>query len=151
MLAVDADQRFEIEAAAMRLLSQTEQTFAQLKKKLLAKGFEPGQVIEVLQGLETQNLLSDKRFTEQYLLFRTQKGFGPLRITQELREKGVDENLLENVIDEISPDWSSIMQKALEKKFGQTPALNFNDQAKRARFLEYRGFPASLIRKTIFD
>ena len=151
MLAVDADQGFEIEAAAIRLLSQTEQTFAQLKKKLMAKGFEPDQVLEVLQGLEAQNLLSDKRFTEQYLLFRTQKGFGPLRITQELREKGVDENLLENVIDEISPDWSSIMQKALEKKFGHTPALNFNDQAKRARFLEYRGFPSGLIRKIIFD
>ena len=151
MLAVDADQRFEIEAAAMRLLSQTEQTFAQLKKKLMAKGFEPDQVLEVLQDLEAQNLLSDKRFTEQYLQFRTQKGFGPLRIIQELREKGVDENLLENVIDEISPDWFAIMQKALEKKFGHTPVLNFNDQAKRARFLEYRGFPSSLIRKVVFD
>ena len=151
MLAVDADQKLDIEAAAIRLLSQTEQTFFQLKKKLLAKGFELDQVIDVLNNLESQNLLSDKRFAEQYLSFRSQKGFGPLRITQELREKGVDDNLLDSVIADASPDWSAIMQTALQKKFGATRALSYKDQAKRARFLEYRGFPASLISQFVFD
>ncbi|MEJ2213236.1 MAG: regulatory protein RecX [Gammaproteobacteria bacterium] len=151
MLAVDADQKLDIEAAAIRLLSQTEQTFFQLKKKLLAKGFEPDQVIDVLNALESQNLLSDKRFAEQYLSFRSRKGFGPLRITQELREKGVDENLLDSVIADACPDWSAIMQTALQKKFGATRARNYKDQAKRARFLESRGFPASLISQFVFD
>ena len=49
------------------------------------------------------------------------------------------------------PDWSAIMQTALQKKFGATRALSYKDQAKRARFLEYRGFPASLISQFVFD
>jgi regulatory protein len=151
MLAIEADQKLDIEAAAIRLLSQSEQTFAQLNKKLLAKGFEPDQVVEVLQDLQAQNLVSDERFAEQYLSFRSQKGFGPLRITRELSEKGVEENLVDAVFSEACIDWTAIMRNALHKKFGQSPALNFSDQAKRARFLEYRGFPSSLIRKIIFD
>ena len=151
MLAIEADQKLDIEAAAIRLLSHSEQTYAQLNKKLLARGFEPDQVVEVLKDLQAQNLISDKRFAEQYLSFRSQKGFGPLRISRELHEKGVGESLVDVVFSEACIDWMEIMLNALDKKFGDAPALNFNDQARRARFLEYRGFPSSLIRKIIFD
>jgi regulatory protein len=112
MLALEADQKLDIESAAIRLLSQSEQTLAQLNKKLLAKGFEPDQIVEVLHDLQAQNLVSDERFAEQYLSFRTQKGFGPLRITRELSEKGVEENLIDVVFSEACIDWNAVMRNA---------------------------------------
>lgn len=152
MLAAEAaTELLDIETAAVRLLSQNEHSVAQLTKKLCAKGFDEEPVQQVLADLVERNLLSDRRFAEQYLSFRSQKGFGPVRIAQEMREKGIDESLVDEVFSESEPDWESLLVRALRKKFGLSPVLNYNDRAKRARFLEYRGFPVSMIRKKLFD
>lgn len=135
----------------MRLLSQVEHTARQLKLKLLKKGFEPDQIDRVLSELSRQNLLSDERFAEQYIAMRAARGFGPVRIEQEMREKGVSEALITQVMTSYAENWSEIMARALYKKFGGAPVINFSERARRARFLEYRGFPGYLIRQQLFE
>ena len=151
LLATDLEQRADIELAAVRILSQCEHTARQLRHKLLKKGFVIEDIDAVLADLSNQNLLSDERFAEQYVVSRINKGFGPVRIAQEMRDKGVAEQLLETSLEDYSEQWPAIMAKALHKKFGSAPVLNFNERAKRARFLEYRGFPAALIRQQLFN
>ena len=48
----------------------------------------------MLDELEQENLLSDARYTEAYIRQRGARGYGPDRIRQELRQKGVDGCLL---------------------------------------------------------
>jgi SOS response regulatory protein OraA/RecX len=84
-----ADEKFDIEQAAIRLLSVTEHTTLQLQRKLQKKGFDAEEVAEVLADLAGRKLLSDERFASQYLVMRSARGYGPLRIAQEMREKGV--------------------------------------------------------------
>ncbi len=151
MFATELEQRTEIEQAAVRILSQSEQTVRQMRTKLLKRGFDAEEVEIVLQDLQHQNLLSDERFSEQYVAFRINRGFGPVRIEQEMREKGVADDLAEQALDVYSEQWSDVMAKVLDKKFGGSPVLNFAERARRARFLEYRGFPASLIRRQLFN
>ena len=150
MVTTELDQRNEIEQAAIRILSQFEHTVRQLKTKLLKKGFAVDDVDEVLKDLQQQNLVSDERFAQEYVVSRLNKGFGPVRIAQEMRDKGVSENLVDNTLDEFYEQWPEIMDKALVKKFGGTSVLNFAERARRARFLEYRGFPSYLIRQRLF-
>jgi len=147
----DADQHREIEFSAMRLLSQREHTVRQLRRKLLARDYSAEDVDAVLQDLESQNLLSDTRFAEQYLASRMNKGYGPVRIRQELREKGVAEEVIEPQMEAVADLWQDVMIKSLYKKFGNTAVLNYSDRARRARFLEYRGFPLSMIRQQLFN
>ena len=151
MLAAETDQLLDIEQAAMRLLAQNEHTVRQLKTKLRKKDFDAEAIEAVLQDLQQRNLLSDERFAEQYLLMRSRKGFGPVRIEQEMHEKGVSDSLIAIAMDDADIDWREQMQDVLKKKYGSGSPLNYEERARRARFLEYRGFPAVLIRKSLFD
>jgi regulatory protein len=151
LLATETDQMLDIEQAAMRLLAQNEHTVRQVKTKLSKKGFDRESVDVVLDDLQQRDLLSDERFAEQYLLMRSRKGFGPVRIEQEMYEKGVGDGLIRLAMDEADIDWRELLTETLQKKYGAGAALNYEDRARRARFLEYRGFPASLIRKVLFD
>lgn len=151
MLAAETDQLLDIEQAAMRLLAQNEHTVRQLTTKLRKKDFDAEAIQTVLQDLQQRNLLSDERFAEQYLLMRSRKGFGPVRIAQEMHEKGVGDSLVAETMDAADIDWRALLRETLQKKYGSGAVLNYEERARRARFLEYRGFPAALIRKSLFD
>lgn len=146
-VALDA----EIEQAAIRLLSYREHTAWELLQKLQKKGYRRSDIETVLQDLKQQKLLNDQRYAEQYIFQRSTKGYGPVRIRQELRDKGVSGEMIDDGLVAYEDAWSDIMGQSLHKKFGNTPVLNYSDRAKRARFLEYRGFPSALIRQRLFD
>lgn len=142
---------FEVEAAAMRLLARTELSVQLLRKKLRNKGFDTDLIDQVLDDLQQRNLLSDERFAEQYFDMRTRKGYGPLRIAAELREKGIHDSLANAVMEQPSSFWRELMDEVLQKKFGTGIGEDYNAVAKQGRFLEYRGFPVSLIRDRLFS
>ncbi|MBT8439329.1 MAG: recombination regulator RecX, partial [Gammaproteobacteria bacterium] len=101
--------------------------------------------------LQQRNLLSDERFAEQYLQMRSRKGFGPVRIEQEMHEKGVGDSLIAITMDDADINWYELMLETLQKKYGSGSASDYKERARRARFLEYRGFAAAMIGKTLFD
>ena len=108
-------------------------------------------VDEVLEGLIQQRLLSDDRFTEQYLLSRQRRGFGPVRIRVELRERGVDGGLIDSHLDDQHECWQECLQQAHDKKFGRASPADIKEKARRSRFLEYRGFTGEQIRHFFRD
>ena len=40
-----------------------------------------------IKKLEEEGLINNKRFAEQYIYSRSQKGYGPFRIEQELKQR----------------------------------------------------------------
>jgi len=105
----------------------------------------------VLDALAAQGLQSDPRFTEQYVQQRRRKGYGPLRIGAELQERGIPADLAEAWLDPRDPDWREQLREVARGKFGDAPPADRREMARRARFLEYRGFPAELIRRLLLD
>lgn len=95
-------------AAAIRLLSRREHSAAELRKKLLAKEWSPEEVDELLPGLQQQGFQSDQRFAESYTRMRSNKGYGPLRIDNELRERGVAESIRRECLRQAEQDWWQI-------------------------------------------
>jgi regulatory protein len=142
-------QAKEIRRKAMDLLSRREHSVAELRRKLFDKGYDKAAVDEQLQKLERENLLSDRRFAESYVNYRSKKGFGPLRIKQELKEKGVSESLLLEYLDN-TEFWRNLARAVREKRFGSTPPRDYKDKAKQLRFLQYRGFSNDHLR-WLFD
>lgn len=82
---------------------------------------------------------------ELYVAERLRKGFGPLRIRQELRERGIPDALVDPHLEQSAREWLALMAAVHDKKFGTGPGGDRRELARRARFLEYRGFPADLI------
>lgn len=127
------------------MLASREHSASELRIKLLKRGFEAESVERVLAGLADRNLLSEARFVEDYVDARMRKGFGPLRIHAELRERGVDDRLIGSQLDRDEEIWMALLNEVYNKKFGEHPASGRAELARRARFLEYRGFTAEQV------
>ena len=141
----------DIEQTAVRLLATREHSRAELRRKLLARGGEAAVVEGVLDALAQRRLQSDARYAEQYVAQRAARGYGPARICAELRERGIDDDVIADWLDERDPVWKDRLAEVARKRFGAAGPADFRDRARRARFLEYRGFGAELIRRVLFS
>lgn len=130
---------------ALRLLASREHSRWELERKLLARGYEAAVLAGVLDALTETGLLSDERMAEAYVAGRLRKGFGPLRLRQELRERGLDDDLIGPCLDRSASDWLELMTRVAARKFGPGRVTDRKELARRARFLEYRGFPPDLV------
>ncbi len=132
----------DLRLQAMNLLARREHLRQELALKLSKRfGAEAAdEIAVVLDELEGEDLLSDKRFTESYIRQRVGKGYGPDRIRQELRQKGVDGESLEIALEDADVDWVAQAAEVRLKKFGSSSPTDFKEKARQMRFLNYRGF-----------
>lgn len=130
--------------AALGLLARREHSAKELGGKLHSRGFEPELVERVLSRLAAERLQSDERFAEVYLRQRSEKGHGPERIRAELRERGIDDQLISarfrQAEDDGEVDWFELAAMTYAKKYGRRPIEDLKERAKRQRFMQYRGF-----------
>jgi len=134
-----------VRGEALALLARREHSRRELARKLAARGHDPADIGRALDELGTSGLLSDARMAELYVAERLAKGFGPLRVRQELRERGLADELADPLLDLPAHDWFARMAQVAAKKYGPNPPSDPKERARRARFLEYRGFSADLI------
>ena len=139
----------------MGLLAKREHSAAELRGKLIARGFSHEVCEAVISRLVDERLQSDERYTEAYLRQRSGKGYGPQRIRAELRERGVDEQLVScefrRAEDEGEIDWFQCAADAYAKKYGDRPVEDMKERAKRMRFMQYRGFSHEQIAAVMGD
>ncbi len=131
--------------AAMNLLAQREFSRKELFRKLGHLSQDNELIEEVLNRLECDRLLSDDRFVEGFIRSRIQKGHGPMRISQDLRQKGVDSEAISLALEAADADWYELAENARIKKFGETAPSEPKEKARQIRFLQYRGFPAGVV------
>ena len=99
---------------------------------------------DVIAELVQKRLQSDSRFTESLVRSRSQRGYGALRIRQELMLKGVSESVERDLA---GVDWNERILRAYDKKFGREPyPETLQERARRERFLRQRGFSGDQIR-----
>ncbi len=132
---------------AIAALARREHSELEMRRKLKQKGFSDDDIDHSIRQLTENNLLSDERFTESYINMRRQRGYGPVRIAQELRERGVDEALADEYLDRNNPEWRRLMRQQYAKKYGHELAEDYAEKAKRARYLQARGFPLDWVFK----
>lgn len=136
-----------LERLALKLLAIRDHSRLELSRKLAARGFEPLAVESLLTRLVAAGALNESRLAEHYAAERAGKGFGPLRIRAELREKGLPDALIEPQLRSLEGEWSDHLAALSERRFGPNPPTERADYAKRGRFLEQRGFPPEMIRR----
>jgi regulatory protein len=120
-----------------------------LRRKLRQKGYAEAEIDETLAELMQGGWLSDDRFAESYLRVRVEKGYGPLRIQAELKERGLDDDLIASLLKECAVDWKEQAITARRKHFGACLPGDFKERARQARFLQQRGFSADQVRAAL--
>jgi regulatory protein len=139
-----SDNVVELRARALRLLARREHTRQELDRKLLPHAASSEELKGLLAGLQQKNQLSEERFAEERARQLSRK-YGAARIRQDLKAKGVSEELIERV----SPaDELERARAILERKY-RVPASSREERAKRMRFLQSRGFSSEIIFKLL--
>ena len=149
-MARDNDSAAQAHYSAVALLVGREHSAAELQRKLSAKGYDENSIAQVIQELQSRGLQSDERFAEAYVRSRQMRGYGPQRIQHQLRERGVSEALIREMIDAQADEWSELIVRVRVKRFGEEAPEDYKAQAKQMRFLQYRGFSHEQIR-ALFD
>jgi regulatory protein len=139
----------DIRRTAMDLLARREHSLRELDNKLTHRFGKNPLIYPELERLRDERLQSDERFAEAYLFSRAQRFQGPQRIRAELRERGINDTVLEAAFRTSAIDWLSNLEKLAASKFGNSPAADFKEKAKRMRFLQYRGFDVEMINELI--
>lgn len=135
---------------AMRWLARREYSIFELEQRLLAKGHPEPEVAGTLEALKEKGLVSDQRFAESLVRSRVERGYGPVKIAHELRAKGVDETLVEAVLEPDTEYWVARLLEVWEKRFGAAPG-DYREWARQARGLQSRGFTAEQVRRVVPD
>lgn len=131
---------------ALKLLTRREHSVWELRNKLKQKGYSSSELHDAIVECQRLAYQSDERFTAQVCRARINQGYGPIRIQQELSAKGIEEALIEQILEqETEVSWIERAQIVLRKKIVSYVSLSWEDQQKLKRFLLYRGFPASII------
>lgn len=148
----EEDRRYRLALdRAVRLLAQREHSMRELIAKLAAKGVDAATAGLVVDDLRGRGLQSDLRFAEAFVHSRIGRGHGPVRIRQELAQRGIARELADEALDGCAERWLELAEAARRKKFGDAPPADRGDWARQARFLTGRGFPAELIRRVLGD
>lgn len=142
---------------ALRLLARREYSRAELVGRLSAKAHGMDAIAECLDALAEQGLQSDARFAESFLRSRIMRGQGPMKIRQELSQRGIERELIRTVFAEAQggeqggqgeADWFTMACETLARRFsgpGDTP----RERARRERFLVGRGFDFDQVRHAL--
>jgi len=136
--------------SAIYSLAMREHSRQELHKKLIQKEYsEDVDLNKLLDELEECGYQSDQRFTESFIRYRVSRGQGKVKISNDLKMRGVSASLINKSIQQADADWFALARQLREKKYGENIPDDYKERAKQMRFLSSRGFDAEMIRYAI--
>ncbi|HYR06980.1 MAG TPA: regulatory protein RecX [Longimicrobium sp.] len=144
------DRGWQAREAALRLLAVRPRSAAELLRRLRMKGYEPEIGEEVIARLRDLGMIDDAAFAGMLVRDRVRlKPQGARRLANELRAKGVDEEIAHTAIRETMEgedmDERELARRAAEKwspRAGEEPA---SARRRLHGYLARRGFDSDVI------
>lgn len=144
-----------LRARALQCLARREFSRAELRVKLLPHvqaddDFEPPspeKLDALLDDLTARGWLSDARAATQLVHARRGR-FGTQRITHEMRQKGIAEELISDALPELKESELEAARVVWQRKFGVAPQ-DAKEKARQMRFMQSRGFGFDVIFKVL--
>jgi len=136
----EPDTPAKLKARALGHLVRREHSRVELARKLAPHAESPAALQSLLDELEKKKQLSDQRYAEERARGLARK-YGAARIRRDLKAKGI----ARQVVDAVSGgDELERARSILQRKY-RAPAADRADLARRARFLQGRGFSMEVI------
>ena len=137
-----------LKGRALRLLSQREHSRAELVAKLAPHVQDGDDLAAVLDDLQARDFISEARVAESVVHRRAAK-LGTQRLVQELRGKGLDEDLVRATAERLRATELARAQAVWQQRFGGQPATRPEERARQMRFLAARGFSGDTVRRVL--
>lgn len=139
------DTLVAVRRTAMDLLARREHGRVELTRKLRQRGALPEMIDTALDRLTEEGLLSESRYLESFVSYRARSGYGPLRIREELSQRGLQRSDIELALRESGMNWQEQLEDTWRRKFAGHLPIDARERAKQGRFLSYRGYSMEMI------
>lgn len=134
---------------AARLLTYRALSASALRDKLIAKGCAEEAADYALAYLQEHGFQDDRKYAESTARSYTRRGYGTLRIRQELRRRGVEREDADAVMEDYEPDYEA-MTALLDKRL-HGDLSDRKEVQKAIAALQRRGFLWEDIRRALND
>jgi len=137
---------------AYKFLSYRPRSEAEVRTKLGQLGFPRKSVDTTLEKLRSLSLLNDEAFARDWARGRAEgRGYGPLRIERELRQKGIEKSVIGQIVQEtFGPQEGKERARALlEKRFRGKDLGDRKVLHRAVGFLQRRGYRSSVIAEVL--
>lgn len=141
--------RRSAQAAALALLAAREHSRAQLARKLAQREYAEDEIDSALDALEADGYLSDERAAAVAVRNGLRRGHGPNRIRADLREAGLPAGGVVQGFDDAGIDWVEQARSLALRRFGADAPADYVQWARRARYLQARGYDSETIRQAL--
>jgi regulatory protein len=138
------DTPTELKVRALRYLVRRDHSRAELARKLAPYAESAPALEAVLNDLESRNHLSDERYAETRANQLARK-YGAAKIRQDLKVHGV----ADAIVERISSAGEEERARAILARKYRDAATSYEEKARRARFLQSRGFSYDIIRRVL--
>jgi regulatory protein len=124
----------------------------ELLARLKQKGFSLELSLSAVNFLRDKGFIDDRVFAKGWVASRLKRPFGLRRIKQELAQKGLDKQIIEEAFARVKEDYdeSSIVRELAEQRF--TKLKGIEPQKAKARVYGYlmrRGFSPDIIGEVV--
>ncbi len=138
----------------LRLLSRRIYSRYEISGKLNYKGYPINIIAQLILWLENNNYINDELFAKMWAQFRLQnKPIGRYKLNQELRIKGIKQEIIQKVIDKTynEIDELTLARNLIKNKTASSEIKNIRINPKKIyNFLLRRGFSGE-VSKNIYD
>ena len=141
---------------ALEFLSYRTRSEKEVREKLKLKQAEPQVIEKVISKLKEKRFINDEEFARQWIENRERFKPRSLRLIRlELRQKGIEGEILERVVRDLEFNSESELEQAkrlVEKRIDKVRGLPKQEiYQKLGRFLASKGFNWDTIKKSIDD
>lgn len=133
---------------AIKFLSYRARSEAEVRSKLAQSGFSPKIIEPTLEKLRSLKLLDDEAFARSFAEARIEdRGYGPLRVERELRQKGVAKALVGRLLEETfaRSGGKERARALLERRFRGKDLSDAKNLRRAVGFLRRRGYRDAVI------
>ena len=140
---------------ALFLLNLRMRTEAEMRDKMVRRGYLPKVIDEVVERLYQDRYLNDEHYAEVFIeSMKRYKYYGAYMMKKRLFEKKVPKEIIEEKLAELvsEDDEREIATRYVEKEFGELKAVrkfDYEDKQKIMRRLLSRGFGIDLVKKLV--
>jgi regulatory protein len=135
---------------AVKYLSYRLVSEAQLFAKLQNKGYDEDVIWDVINELKSIGYINDLIYAQKYIYERIKlKPKSKKMLRMELKSKGVSEDIINQVLEEMDFDEDMIIDRLIKKKFGKYDITEPKIEKKIYYFLLHRGFSMENIRTAL--
>ncbi len=138
-------------AHAINFLSFKARTSGEIEQKLLEKEIDPEAAADTVHRLQEENLIDDASYAQEWAQQRvTGRKKGKVLVKQELKRKGIDQELIDDALDALGEDDELRSAEELAiKKWRTTKGDLWDRKRKTAAFIMRRGFSSDIARRAL--